>query len=164
VQVRVLDCSRSADVELGQTLVTEYVSATFAESEASGEPVPRALTAELFPECFDFAAVYGAPGWAFLVVADDGHDLGGVGLRRHDVDTAEMKRMWVRPEHRGRGAGRRLAEALLDHVRSLGYRRVILDVLPRRSGAITLYESLGFIESEPVHHHPFSMRNFALDV
>ncbi len=157
MHVRALDSTDPDDVELGRTLVSEYVEATMMESEAYGEPVPRSMTRELFPECFDFAAVYAQPGWSYLVLESRDDVIGGAGLRRHDSSTAEMKRMWIRPVHRRRGAARQLALDLVDHARTSGYARMILDVVPQREGAIALYRSLGFVASDPVHEYPFSM-------
>jgi ribosomal protein S18 acetylase RimI-like enzyme len=162
VIVRALDPTCGDEAEIGRTLVVEYVEATIAESEAYGEPVPRALTRSLFPEAYDFAAVYGNNGFAYLVAESEGRVAGGVGLKPLDVSgdldaTCEMKRMWIRPEFRRRGAARALAVALLDHARHLGYREMVLDVVPQRTAAIALYRDLGFRECAPTHEYPFSM-------
>lgn len=160
--VRALDPASRDDTEVGRTLVVEYVEATIAESEAYGEPVPRALTRSLFPEAYDFAAVYGNVGFAYLVIESVGRIAGGVGLKPLHLSgdlgaTCEMKRMWIRPEFRRRGLARTLAVGLLDHARDLGYTRMVLDVVPQRIGAIALYRDLGFRDCPPTHAYPFSM-------
>ena len=66
------------------------------------------------------------------------------GLRRLDDETAEVKRMYVRPEHRRRGHGRRLLRQLEAEARALGYTRVRLDTGPLQPAAAALYASAGY--------------------
>ena len=155
---RVLTASAD-DVALGTALVVEYIEATIADSEAYGEPLPRAVTPMLFPEVSDFRAVYRPPGAAYLVTEVAGEVAAGVGVMPLDgaARTCEMKRLWVRPPYRGAGVARALCVALLDEARRLDYGRMVLDVMPQRTVAIALYRSLGFTDSVPTHEYPFSM-------
>jgi len=92
---------------------------------------------------------YSAPGGVLLVARDDGDAAGCVALRRLDADSGEMKRMYVRDAYRGSGLGRRLALAVIAEARSRGYRRLLLDTLPKLTTAIALYRDLGFREVPP---------------
>jgi GNAT superfamily N-acetyltransferase len=74
----------------------------------------------------------------------------GVGcLKRLAVGVGEIQRMYVQPQLRGVGAGRLLAQRLLDDARSLGYTRVRLESLKALTAAHTLYRSLGFRDTDP---------------
>ena len=74
----------------------------------------------------------------------------GVGcLKRLAPGVAEIQRMYVQPHVRGVGAGRRLAQRLLDDARTIGYQAVRLESLKLLSPAHALYRSLGFVEIPP---------------
>lgn len=113
---------------------------------------------------------YGPPGGVALLARVAGHarDVGTVGLRRFGdagAGDAELKRMYVRPEARGTGAGRALAEAAVAHARALGYRRLLLDTVRSMTVATALYESLGFREIPPYRHNPLpDAAYYALDL
>jgi ribosomal protein S18 acetylase RimI-like enzyme len=72
--------------------------------------------------------------------------VGCAGLRRLEDGTCEMKRLYVRPAHRGTGAGRGLVEALIAQAREMGYGAMRLDTLPTMRQAQELYKTLGFRE------------------
>src|SRR3977135_806833 len=137
-----------ADVALGTELVREYVVATALET---GHDL--ALILPLIPELHDFAGHYLHRG-AFLVAESGETAEGGVGVTPASGGTCEMNRLWTRPGHRSRGLGRALCEASMHAARELGFRRMILDVVPERTRAIALYRSLGFVDAAAAHEYP----------
>src|SRR5438477_12082376 len=80
---------------------------------------------------------------------------GCVGLRPLDTQTAEMKRLFVRPAARGQGLGRTLAQAAIADARERGYSRMVLDTIGEKMGeAGALYRPLGFREIVPYYENP----------
>ncbi|MBI3412280.1 MAG: GNAT family N-acetyltransferase [Planctomycetes bacterium] len=97
---------------------------------------------------------YASPEGRLLLAFCEGKLAGCVALRKLDDETCEMKRLYLRPEFRGRSLGRRLGLRAIDEGRSIGYRRMRLDTLPSMRDAITLYRSLGFNEIAPYTTNP----------
>jgi GNAT superfamily N-acetyltransferase len=90
------------------------------------------------------AAMFLPPDGVFLVVRDDGRAVGCGGVCRFDETRAELKRMYVVPDARGRGLGRLLLVALEDEARRLGYDGIVLETGDRQPEALGLYESAGY--------------------
>ncbi|HVV74911.1 MAG TPA: GNAT family N-acetyltransferase [Mycobacteriales bacterium] len=90
------------------------------------------------------------PNGRFLVVRDErGVAVGCGAVRMIAPDTAEVKRMWVSPAMRGRGAGWALLQALEAAALSLGATTGVLDTNVTLTSALALYRANGWQEVEP---------------
>ncbi len=90
------------------------------------------------------ASQFVEPHGVFIVVRDDdGRAVACGGIARFDDTRAELKRMYVVPDARGLGLGRRVLVELEEHARRLGYTSVVLET-GTRPEALGLYESAGY--------------------
>ena len=98
---------------------------------------------------------YAPPEGRLLLAVHEGNLAGCVSLRKIGEGVCEMKRLFVRPDSRGKRIGRALAEKIIDEARSIGYSQMRLDTLPTQmEQAIHMYRSLGFHEIEAYYHNP----------
>jgi putative acetyltransferase len=106
-----------------------------------------------------------APPEGVLILALKGSEPAGcVAMRsisgERSGETCEMKRLYVRPQYRGSGLGRQLAEHVISRARAAGYRWMNLDTLPMMSGAQRMYERLGFKDIPPYRYNPIEGTRF----
>lgn len=103
--------------------------------------------------------IHSAPEGAALVARLDGKVVGCVMMQRIDENTCEMKRMFVGPEGRGLGLGRRLAENIIRVAKERGYVSMQLDTGRNHDEALSLYRSLGFQEIAPYYEASPELKN-----
>jgi putative acetyltransferase len=130
----------------------EAVRALFREYERWVD-APRCF-AGFEHELADLPGDYEPPGGLLLLAIEEGVPAGCAALRRLGDGAAEMKRLYVREEFRGRGLGRRLAEAVIAAARASGRARLCLDSLPKMRAALALYAALGFAPRGPYAREP----------
>lgn len=99
---------------------------------------------------------YGRPDGALILVWESktGIAVGCVGVRKLEGHIAELKRMYIRDAHRGKGIGKELINKALQLSAEMGYTRMRLDTLGTMKAAIALYWQAGFYEIEAYRHNP----------
>lgn len=97
---------------------------------------------------------YGPPYGRLYVAQYEKRTAGCIGLRKIDEENCEMKRLYVRPEFRGKHIGDRMIEKIIEDARKIGYRHMFLDTLPFLQSALYLYKRYGFQEVESYNNSP----------
>jgi ribosomal protein S18 acetylase RimI-like enzyme len=112
-------------------------------------------------ELADLPGKYAPPTGALLLARVDGAPAGTVALRQLGPGISEMKRLYVKPQFRGKrtengdSIGRALASRIVDTARGLGYRCLRLDTIgAKMDRAIRLYRSMGFVVIAPYYQSP----------
>jgi putative acetyltransferase len=144
---------------------------TFAQAES---PAQIAQVRELFLEyaqalgfslCFqnfdkELAGLpgdYAPPEGRLLLVECEGQLAGCVALHALEPGICEMKRLYLRPQFRGKGLGRILAERIIAEARQTGYRLMRLDTVePVMKDAVAMYRKLGFKGIAPYRSNPIA--------
>lgn len=131
---RIVQPSSPDDIAVVRALFEEYARAVDAPACFGG----------FEREIDQLPGEYAPPGGGLFLALHGTETAGCAALRRIDVQTGEMKRLYVRPKFRGSGAGRALALAVISAARTSGCVRIVLDTLPTMTQAQALYRSLGF--------------------
>jgi GNAT superfamily N-acetyltransferase len=159
--IRIVPAETDERVQHVITLSKEYVNWMLA---AIQEHYPEMDTAEFTAE-HEYDDVHKkfpgehVPPHGRLFLALNGDAVGGcVALGRLSDAVCEMRTLYVRPEFRGLGMGRRLAETVLHEARKIGYGHMRLDTLSFMDSALRLYRSLGFQDTAPYRQVSSALR------
>jgi ribosomal protein S18 acetylase RimI-like enzyme len=145
----------------------------FNFTQAQGEP-QIAQARELFLEyaqslgfslCFqnfdqelaNLPGDYAPPTGRLLIAEYAGQAAGCVALHQLEPGICEMKRLYLRPQFRGQGLGRMLADRIIAEARQSGYQRMRLDTVgPVMKDAVAMYRKIGFQKIEPYCTNPIA--------
>lgn len=113
-------------------------------------------------ELKDLTVKYGRPYGSLYLAKEDGKVVGCVAMKKHDGEdnTGELKRLYLRPEARGKGYSRLLSEKILEDAIAVGYDVLYLDTLPFLKAAQHLYGGMGFEVCEPYNDDPMGCSIF----
>jgi putative acetyltransferase len=100
---------------------------------------------------------YAPPEGRLLLAEYDGQLAACAALHKLESGICEMKRLYLRPQFRGKGLGRILAERIITEARQAGYHRMRLDTVePVMKDAVAMYRKLGFEEIAPYRANPIA--------
>ncbi|HEX3740631.1 MAG TPA: GNAT family N-acetyltransferase [Terriglobales bacterium] len=98
---------------------------------------------------------YAPPEGRLILATSNGNPAGCVALHQIDRDICEMKRLYVRPDFRGKGLGRELAKRVIAEARQIGYKYLRLDTVePVMKTAVAMYRQFGFREIPSYRQNP----------
>jgi putative acetyltransferase len=98
---------------------------------------------------------YAPPNGRLLLLTRANQTAGSVALHKIDDETCEMKRLYVRPQFRGLGLGKMLANKVVADARGIGYKRLRLDTIEAdMKTAVAMYRDMGFREIAPYRPNP----------
>ena len=133
----VIDASTPEQIEQARSLFLEYANSLGF----------RLCFQNFDQELKDLPGAYKPPSGRLLLAQDLGAFAGCVALRKLDNDVCEMKRLYVRPDYRGKRLGRLLVDRIIAEARLIGYKRMRLDTVESpMKDAIALYRKIGFRE------------------
>jgi ribosomal protein S18 acetylase RimI-like enzyme len=149
--MQLIQAQSSAEIESARELFAEY--ALWVEISLCFQNFDK--------EVAELPGAYAPPSGRLFLATDAQQVMGCVALRKIGDGVGEMKRLYVRPEFRGRGLGRILTEKLIAEAKQIGYARLRLDTLPgKMDQAIAMYRLFGFQEIPPYYKNPVADATF----
>jgi ribosomal protein S18 acetylase RimI-like enzyme len=118
------------------------------------DPASSIGLAQIDRQVAELPGDYGPPRGDVLLAHLRGAVVACGALREIEPRIGEIKRIYVRADHRGPGFGPILTRALLRRARLLGYERIRVDTLPTMAAAIQFYQDLGFSPRSAYWPHP----------
>lgn len=112
----------------------------------------EALVAEVGGQ---FIRDFDARSEAAWMAERDGKPVGSVFMVREDATTARLRLLYVEPDTRGLGIGKRLVRQCLDTARNMGYAKMVLWTNANLHAARAIYEAEGFTLVKETPHHSF---------
>ena len=92
---------------------------------------------------------FAEPDGRLFLVETDGQIAGTISLRKIRRNCGEIKRMYVRPQFRGKKIGTLMIDEVIKVSKNNGYSDLYLDTAQFMSSAVSLYKKFGFQETEP---------------
>lgn len=148
--LRIAEAETPEDLEAVRRLCWDYRAFLLTLPAPDRDVVLLNYPEQAYARTMDsLAADFGPPGGSIKLARIDDAPVGCGMARTFAPGTAEIKRLFVRPEARGSGAGRALMSALIDTCRANGFRRILLDTGRALETATRLYLALGFRRRGP---------------
>ena len=105
-------------------------------------------------ELRELKEMYNPKNGGIILCKNKGEYIACVAIRKIDCQTAELKRMFVKPVYLGQSSGKILLEKAIELAKGCGYSCIRLDTLNYMTAAINLYKQFGFYEIEAYYDNP----------
>ena len=99
------------------------------------------------PTTDELYSLFQKGGSVYYVALKDNKVVGGGGIYPTDglpTNTCELVKMYLLPEVRGIGLGKKLIDKCLAFAKEDGYKNVYLETMPELKNALKVYEKMGF--------------------
>ena len=148
--------SAPSDIDAARALMREYTTWVLSQDDdLIGSPPFTGVEAELatLPGAFQ------PPLGSLLLARHEGRAVGCIAFRPVGDGVAEVKRLYVLPDQRGRGVARDLVNTMLAEAKTQGHRRLILDSFHTMTAAHKMYRSVGFRDCAGPDDFPNDLRD-----
>ena len=142
--LEILQVESDENIKIAKELIMEYVDSLGFDLDFQ----------DFEHELADLKEHYAPPDGCLLLATLENKPVGCVAMSKFGDNICEMKRLYIRPEFRGHGFGRALAENVIEKAKESGYSHMRLDMVMPRDAARELYLSLGFKDIEPYRYNP----------
>jgi ribosomal protein S18 acetylase RimI-like enzyme len=105
-------------------------------------------------ELNNFPEKYKEPEGAFIIAKENNNTIGCVGIRKLENKICEMKRLFVKENHKGKGIGKKLVEKIIEQAKIKNYEKMRLDTINTMEAALNIYYRNGFYQIEPYYNNP----------
>ncbi len=99
------------------------------------------------PTTYSLYELFREPGSIYWIAEEAGKIIGGCGIFPTPglpEGCAELVKLYLHPEQRGKGIGLQLLEKSMESAKNMGYTQLYLESFPELARAIGLYEKAGF--------------------
>jgi GNAT superfamily N-acetyltransferase len=161
--IEILDAVSQEHFDHVRKLIHQFVKCHRTRHDEDIKLINEYFDEKAFEEELDLLpGKYSKPNGRLLLALFEGEPAGCVALREIDVETCEMKRMYVYTKFHGNGLGRALSEKIVAEARIIGYKTIKLDTSFRQIEALNLYKSIGFSVTKPYYDLPKKLEDWLI--
>lgn len=138
---------RPEEITVARQVIWATAHQQFNADQTLEEACARYATSWPLRDLDDYQKIYVENGGTFLVMCEGDRIIGTGALKKLEDGVAEIKRLWLLPEHQRRGLGYRMMQALITEARARGYTALRLETSPAyQQRAYDFYHQLGFYD------------------
>jgi GNAT superfamily N-acetyltransferase len=145
-----------------RALVAEYMAWDASELQRIGLDAREVFEFYFSPDKEALPGKYAPPGGCLLLASWSGEPAGCVAFQRLTPQASELKRLFVRPQFRGKHVGQHLVAALIAMAQDAGYGLMRLETVTFMEEAIALYTRFGFRRCPPYYAALESFSNISV--